>query len=308
MKEQSSLFKVDTETRDQIKSEVLSVKDKMNLSRFEYTEDIKYSIKTYTPKDCQMLLDNTTMYDNTPNNKLSQYINDMSNDNWELTGSPIAIDVNGQVVNGVTRLYAVIESGIPQFFASVENVSPRTINTYDLNSKRTFPDALRFRYREIKYIEPLTVLVKSILDYEDGYYNGNRKGPRNPMILLDFYESITDKELLSHIASLGYSKYYNSSRLLPRKLFIFIYYIFHKSDPELAEKFMDGLVGINLTEDSPIKAFNTKTMMSKEKTNHKLNERYIVRYAIIAWNKFKNNKTCVNLRLPSKEINYTSLI
>ena len=82
MKEQSTLFKVDTETRDQIKSEVMSVKDEMNLSRFEYTEDIKYSIKTYTPKDCQTLLDNTTMYDNTPNGKLSEYINDMNNDNW----------------------------------------------------------------------------------------------------------------------------------------------------------------------------------------------------------------------------------
>jgi len=294
--------------KEGVHSSIREIYDREYFNRFEFTDDIIFGLELYTPEICQELLDATTMYDTTPNNKLSEYVNDMKNGNWEIVGDSICFDTNGQIVSGVARLHAIIESGVNLVLPTTRNLSPRTINTSDMNAMRTFANSLKIKYPEIKNLKHLVALVRALMDYDEGYYNGNRRGVRNPAVLLAYYDSLDNKEEIDFIVSLATSKYRNSSKSIKPKLFLFLYYIFYKSNPELATIFADGMAGIGLTEDSPITAFLNKTTAAKDKTNFKLNERDIVRYGIIAWSKLKTGTPCYTLKLPLNETNYNSLI
>lgn len=75
--------------------------------------------------------------------RVDRYARDMTVGRWILTGDPIVIDRNGNLVQGQHRLLACIASGAPFQVPLLEGVEPHTWNVMDTGVARTLGDVLR---------------------------------------------------------------------------------------------------------------------------------------------------------------------
>ena len=66
----------------------------------------------------------------------------MQNGGWDLNGESIIIDVNGNIVNGQHRTWAIIYSGVTIKSLVVKGVPHECFSTMDSGMKRSIPDVL----------------------------------------------------------------------------------------------------------------------------------------------------------------------
>lgn len=75
--------------------------------------------------------------------RVDQLAHDMSNGNFRLTHQPVAIDIDGQVIDGQHRLTAVVESGLTVRMLVAYDVDPTTFGVIDTGRARSPSDALK---------------------------------------------------------------------------------------------------------------------------------------------------------------------
>ena len=99
---------------------------------------------TLTPKIAHQLLTNNENNRNLRMSVVEKYARDIINNEWKLTGEPIQIDWNGNLINGQHRCQAVIlaDKSIDVFIIS--GLDPKTQSVIDVSVKRTAVDALRW--------------------------------------------------------------------------------------------------------------------------------------------------------------------
>jgi hypothetical protein len=73
---------------------------------------------------------------------VDKYVIEMQMGEWFPTASGIGIDSNGVLVDGQTRLTAVVIYGKPVFMLIVTNLPPRSQEKVDRQRRRSLPDAL----------------------------------------------------------------------------------------------------------------------------------------------------------------------
>ena len=96
-----------------------------------------------TPEIARALLDNE--YDRNRKDygtHVAMLAKDMEQDRFEVTHQPIAIDVNGKLIDGKHRLLAIIASGKPQWLNVSRNVPTEAIIYCDQHRKRNDVDSL----------------------------------------------------------------------------------------------------------------------------------------------------------------------
>lgn len=96
-----------------------------------------------TPDYAIELLENMGPNRNLSEAHASKFKRDMVNGNWYATGQGISIDTNGQLADGMHRLWGVIESGVTVKMLVARNIDPRAKPAMDANRVRSFGDDLR---------------------------------------------------------------------------------------------------------------------------------------------------------------------
>lgn len=100
-------------------------------------------VRTITPQDAKKILKSS----NHPNRTLRKartyiYADDMKNGNWLMTGEPIIMDDDNNLLNGQHRLEAVVLSEIPQDFILVRGIDKKAFIAMDSGQLRTPGDML----------------------------------------------------------------------------------------------------------------------------------------------------------------------
>ncbi len=94
--------------------------------------------------------------------KIAQYSRDITNGDWRFTGEAIKFDINGRLIDGQNRCYAVIEADRPIQVLVGRGLQPDVQDVLDSGAIRSARDALRMRGYENAKDLAATVLVHDL--------------------------------------------------------------------------------------------------------------------------------------------------
>jgi hypothetical protein len=105
------------------------------------TERIQFEV--IGPEMAIALLASSNNFRKTSARRLASYAGMMRRGAWGLSDSIIAIGRDGKLMNGFTRLSAVVESGLPQTFIVMRGTNPDMLQYIDNVGARTAADLLK---------------------------------------------------------------------------------------------------------------------------------------------------------------------
>ena len=218
---------------------------------------------------------------------------------WKDDGTPIQIDVCGQVINGQHRLWAIAESNIPQWCNIVRNVPTEGYHTIDTNLNRNVKVALRFQGEE-----RLAVLAPS-LSWKASYLNKGI-GPNKHYSNISHSGKLTNNEML-----LLLDKYptlrvacvkSNGAKIYGAKgMFAWLWHEFDTIAPaECYEFFYKLIKGVDLSERSVMHTLHkrltdNRIAMAQQKVGYWGPER--IAYAcVMCWNTLRAGKNRISVK------------
>jgi len=98
-----------------------------------------------TPDMAAGMLKHNNMNRNISQLNVKRYAQAMQSGEWEQNGQTITVAVDGTILDGQHRLWAVIESGVTITFLIVYNVRKEAIATIDSGIVRTFRHLLQIK-------------------------------------------------------------------------------------------------------------------------------------------------------------------
>jgi hypothetical protein len=101
-----------------------------------------------TPKKATQYLNQNNSNRKLRDGVAERYANDMVNGNWTVCTAPIAFFEDGDVADGQHRLWAIVESGIPQSFIVMRGVPRDAALNIDTGFNRTLADNARISGHE----------------------------------------------------------------------------------------------------------------------------------------------------------------
>jgi hypothetical protein len=311
--DEQTMFDLIHSINERISQETPSVSDMLEtlsvseiLDTYDYPADYTSELVLVTPEMAQKWIDESE-YNLKPNSNLERYTRDMVNGEWFITGDPISFDSKG-LFNGVTRLAAIIKSGVPQTMMIVRGLTDRAIFTTDLARNRTTGDVFTIEHLNLKNHTLVVSLVKMCQDFEDNYYFGKPKGPRSHSISLDWYQNLPDHDFFHKRITEANTFYKNSETKLKPREFAFLHYTFSLISLEDSTRFMNHICGVNVQDGSPAVVFAEKVTSYRNDKTKKLSNSDLIKYALIAWHKFRIGEHVTILRLPTVETDYKTFL
>lgn len=206
---------------------------------------------------------------------------DIRNGEWEVNGETIKFDWNGYCLDGQHRLTACVESGKPIVSYVVTGLDPKSRPTVDIGEKRSPADFLQAD----GHIN--TKLLQATAGYEIQYRTGSvstvKRKPKEVQRLVD-----ENPDLVETVNDIAQRYWRNGSAVVPQSLIAWLYWHAKKQDPELADKFVDGVMyGESLYRGNPIQAYREK-MLRLKMMRRTLNPIERLAYGILAWTKFRD--------------------
>lgn len=209
--------------------------------------EVDGAVLTVTPELARELLAYNTHNRLVRPRVVDRLASDAAEGRYSYNGTTIKFSVEGVLLDGQHRLYAVIESGVSLPCLVVWNLPAEAQETTDKGSKRWLQHTLR-RQGE-KNVTALSTALNWLHRYEVGSMKRRDIGTfptiRRALSLLDENPGIRDHYT---VGARLYSTLQTSDGLLT-----FYSYIFHGIDEEDAGTFLTSLeTGANLAADSPI--------------------------------------------------------
>jgi len=230
-----------------------------------FTDGISVEVVTITPDIARRWLESTDMTKQRRVNwpHVAYLAEEMRSGNWELNGQAIQIDVEDDVVNGIHRLNACIESGVSFRSLVVFDVSTDAIKTIDEGSKpRTLSDFLEIEYN-CKYSTETAAAMQFIYQWDMGRKgraavggpenNQNGKahnGKMSPSAAQNFLEE--NPGFFQFIED-ALSVHRAGDKLVTGRIFCGMLWIIGRENPVKAESFFAKLsTGTNIQPKSPM--------------------------------------------------------
>lgn len=230
--------------------------------------------------------------------KMDQYRISMNNGDWSMTGDTIKFDNQNNLIDGQKRLMALIESNVNDVaFMICAGLDRNEVFTkIDRGQNRTAANDLEFL--GVQNSTLISTMIKNITLFKKQSY-GDRGGSSRVMTrkeMIDFH--MEHKDLLQKRASTAGSFYKKSGCLVKPGIIASLYYMFAEKSEEAAKDFFDKFAtGFNLDADSPILVLRNKIMKSKSNNKDRLTQAEIVKYMIIAWNKYRSGEKVKVLKI-----------
>lgn len=187
---------------------------------------------------------------------VQKYARSMELGDWGLTGQPIIIDTNGNLVDGQHRLHAVVKAGQSIEFLVVRGVRPEVMPVIDRGKSRDAKDALRWAGQ--KHVVMAASAVRTIIALEQRL---NLRDSHQTTVITDteiLERSIELQPIIEWLAPLTH--HVNEGAKLPPSGFLAatIWLVLQDCDPTSVEQFAKQIsTGAGLEEGSPILALRT---------------------------------------------------
>lgn len=131
------------------------------------TNDIRTETTLVTPEKAQAWLTRNELNTRPLNTRrVQRFANSMRNNDWVLTHQGIAFDSDGNILDGQTRLYAVVESGMDVLMRVTYNVDPSVFGFIDVGGPRSVGDVLSIAGH--KNSAALGAALRLVYVYESG--------------------------------------------------------------------------------------------------------------------------------------------
>ena len=233
-------------------------------------------------KATELLKKNINNYYTMKQSEVDRLVVDILSKNWLTTGTPIQFDVNGILIDGQTRLSAIVKSGVSIPIVVVNNVPPAAKYVLDGGHKRSFD-------QRVKNDEDHPTLLGSTLRmlhawiYKKNSIGHSRVASTPELLdLLSKHPGVRDS-----VAS--YSKQMPVN-VISKTIAAFCHYVLNKISPEQAEEFLQKLItGSGLDESSPILVLRNLLINSKS-LGITIDNRAKISFIFKTWNAFRSNK------------------
>lgn len=267
---------------------------------------IETRVVLMTPKLAKVILDEYNV-DNRPVSKpnVNKLVKEMSTGNWMFNGDTITFDFNGRQKNGQHRLLACVQSGLSFPVIVVSGVQPESFMSMDNGRKRNGGDILGIE--GIKNASSTAATVKTIYAFKNNRYGINvstQIGALSNTEMLDKYielnrTRVDSKTPLDDATKYGLKMTKRDECLLSPSLVSTFHYLLRGVDPDKGLLFMEQLcLGYGIEKGSPVQSLRTKITKTKTDKNYRLTHTELIGNIVYAWQKFKNNEQCKNIRLP----------
>lgn len=214
---------------------------------------------------------------------------DMLSDNWNFDGSPIRIDIKGNLFDGQHRLHSVIESETIQTFLFIAGLPVGAYNTTDTGLPRNYRDNLR--RRGFTNVTLRSSLVRLIAKWETNLSLDDSKRLTNAES-----DDVHDKHVDTINRALELAVSTNKRVDIPTSLWAFSWWILRGIDIEKAYTFLTAVAeGENIGRGNP--AFTLRNRLQDERDNVRTRNE-LMHLVFQAWNAFVKGHEIARLHFP----------
>ena len=249
-----------------------------------YNGTVKASVMSVTPRMAEEWLIRNTHNRNVTDNVVKRIARDILNGQYHLNGETIKLAMDGTVLDGQHRLWAIMESGIGVWTVVITGLPMEAQDTVDRVKTRGIADALRMA--GVPSANVLAGAISSAIIIQSDTPGDLSKGWPSVPEALDYLDkhpqihaSIPIGEALSRVMK--------TSSVSAAGL----HHVFAMIDEEDADFFFDKLTtGADLAADSPI--YRLRDFMHREITvQRRVNRVRLHAYYIKAWNAYREGRT-----------------
>ncbi len=261
---------------------------------------IKTRIIELTPTIAKMLLDRNKS--NRPLNKgnIAFLMKEIKNGNWQFSSEAIKIDDKGNTLDGQHRCHAVINTGISINIMIVSGLDSSVFTVLDTGRKRLAADSLSIH--GVSHATLVSATIRIIVQFDKGSYGeiGSMSRIISNQEMVKFYDEHPE---IAISATDGYKLYKDCNGIMSPSVVTAFHYLLNRVSPEGAEEFLTKLcTGVGLEKDSAINVLRNKLIKSSNDDKFKLKQSEIMKFIIIAWNKFRAGEKCKVLKLPADNV------
>ena len=246
-------------------------------------------IETITPDIARMYLAKNTRNRPLNQRRLKTFTDAIKRGEWKLNGETIKMN-DDVLIDGQTRLHAVIAAGIPIQTYVIKGLSSDVFDSIDIGGNRTSPDIFSLMG------ESYCAKMSSALIMVDKYLTGRVSASNN-------YTVQQMKKLLEDHPDIRISckDVKDTKRIISPALLTACHYLFAKKDEELANSFIHKLItGAGLVEGDPIYVLRER-LINNNLSKAKLKRDYLMAIVIKSWNALRTNTELKTLRYMENE-------
>lgn len=250
---------------------------------------------TITPQVAQAMLEHNTHNRNLTESRAQAYARDMVSGNWRYTGEGIKFGPDGTLLDGQTRLRAIVLSGVTITMPVWRGIDPDAQLVMDSGRPRSNSDALSLRGE--KDVTTLRSIVCA--DFQWCHYGAqaafvsNGKRRVTPSEMLDWLAARPDLRDAVRQARI----LYEADRNIPRSVYGVLWYEFGLISPEDQDRFFkDFGDGIGNSPLDPLVALRKGIAAAAVSPNVRVHSaQYRAALAIRAWNAFRDGFEVKNI-------------
>ena len=119
----------------------MKLAERLRINEFTFPNGWRVSIRRITPREAQVMMQKNSINRRFRPGAAKRYAIIMEHGKWLLTPEAICFDPDGVLLNGQHRLWAIVETGIPQECVVWENIPREVFAVIDRGQMRSFADA-----------------------------------------------------------------------------------------------------------------------------------------------------------------------
>ena len=237
------------------------------------TTKLNARIEVITPKTAEKYLEKNGRNRKLSKSRVRVLTEAMKRGEWQFNADPIRFASSGRLIDGQTRLAAVIQSKKSIEALVVRNLPESTMTTIDIGKPRTNGDHLKMAGYD-GAVFALAAAIGICLSFSDKGEYSYKKMKASPDEILAYVKS--NKRILKSLEI--YSSNKEFAELVPQSVSIACHYLFCEIDKDKGEAFFHHLVkGANLGITSPILKLRTEliAMRSDSKRGYTTRHAYL---------------------------------
>ena len=253
------------------------------------TGKVEARVVTITPKIANQLLLRNTHNRPVRTAAIEQYAADMRKGDWQVNGEAIKISVDGHVLDGQHRLYAVLEADASMTTLLITGLPQKAQETMDQGRARTFGDVLKLR-GEHDYFN-LAAAVRIVCIYEQHGIPIQPRGTVAPSVQ-QLSRTLERNPEIRESVKLGSSL---RRSWLSASVIAGLHFLFSIADHADAEDFIKRVcTGENLAVDDPRYVLRER-LIREDREATGLHVKVKTAFVVRAWNAYRSGEAITRL-------------
>jgi hypothetical protein len=204
----------------------------------------------------------------------------MKRGEWHENGDAIRFSVSGTLLDGQTRVAAVVDSGVTIRSLVAENLPDEAQITIDVGAKRSFAAVLQIQ--GVKDQAALAAVARKIFDWETGQLRNTARPPTHAQL-----QTVVDNHEESMRESLRIAQAIRRQLPVPTTVIALAHWIFNQIDADDTEFFFARLRdGQGLVEGDPVFALRKVILLDATRTP-RYRQAHVLALVIKAWNFYR---------------------